>query len=91
VNITNNSGGMMSDKNDTSLLSEAFSKGDVYLDYPYEDVMFRYEKKTGKVFSKFYNETESEIDPTSSLYLDAFCGGQLIDKDRYFESDKSKQ
>jgi hypothetical protein len=28
---------------------EAFRAGDVYIDYPYEDVKFRFEKETGKV------------------------------------------
>ena len=44
---------------------QAFVAGDVYIDYPYEDAKFRYEKATGKVYRWFYGETEFETDPTS--------------------------
>ena len=91
MHITNNSGGMMTDKNEAILKLEAFAKEDVYLDYPYEDVMFRHEKDTGRVFRQFYNETEKEIDPTSSFFHEAIRAGHLIDKARYFKSDDSNQ
>lgn len=45
---------------------EAFSNGDVYIDYPQEQVMFHYIHETGVVFRKFYGENEEEEVPSSS-------------------------
>jgi hypothetical protein len=54
----------------------AFEAGDVYIDFAYEEAMFRYDGKTGKVFRKFYGDVvEDEIDPTSKLYADACIAG----------------
>jgi hypothetical protein len=30
-----------------------FRAGDVYIDFPYEDAKFRYEKASGKAFRRF--------------------------------------
>ena len=46
------------------ILLDVFAKGDVYIDYPYEEAKFRYEKQTGKVFRRFYGEAEDEIPPS---------------------------
>jgi hypothetical protein len=62
---------------------QAFVAGDVYIDYPYEDAKFRYEKATGKVYRRFYGETEFEIDPTSELYHEGISGGWKIDAEDY--------
>ena len=40
---------------------ELFQKGDVYIDFPYEDLMYRYEFATRKLFCKFYGRQEAEI------------------------------
>lgn len=65
---------------------EAFLAGDVYIDYPYEDAKFRYEKATGKVFRRFYGKPEVEIDSSSKLYNEAISGGKEISRDEYFKS-----
>ena len=62
---------------------EEFQKGDVYLDLPYEDAKFRYEKATGKVFRRFYGQAEKEISPSSILFHDAISAGKLITQDEY--------
>jgi hypothetical protein len=62
----------------------AFQAGDVYIDYPYEDAKFRFEKKTGKVFARFNGQPENEIDRSSSLYREAISAGTEITKDEYF-------
>jgi hypothetical protein len=63
---------------------EEFIKGDVYIDFPYEDAKFRYEKKTGRVFRRFYGEAEKEIKPDSNLYNEAISVGRQITRDEYY-------
>jgi len=66
------------------LIEEAFRKGDVYLDYPFEDVKFRWEKQTQKVYRRFYGEAETEISHTSNLYHDAISAGKLVTREEYY-------
>lgn len=63
---------------------EAFKKGDVYIDYAFEDAKFRYDKGTGKVFRRFYGQTEVEIRSDSDLYNQAILSGRQITRDEYF-------
>ncbi len=76
---------------------EAFGEGhDVYIDYPFEDMMFRYEYQTGKVFRKFYGHAEDEIDHTSNLFHDAIRssgggGGQQITAEQYAQGKSATQ
>jgi hypothetical protein len=65
-------------------VEEAFAKGDVYLDYPFEGAKFRWEKQTLKVFRRFYGEPEAEISHTSNIYNDAISAGELITRDEYY-------
>jgi len=63
---------------------EVFREGrDVYIDYPFEDVMFRWEHKTGKVFRKFYGQAEGEIPYSSNLFHEAISAGQQITAEQY--------
>ena len=64
---------------------DAFIKGDVYIDYPYEDVMFRFEKKTRKIFRKFHGKLESEIASDSTLYHEAKVAGTQVEKEFYLK------
>jgi 16S rRNA G527 N7-methylase RsmG len=66
------------------MLLDVFIKGDVYIDYPFEDAKFRYEKQTGKVYRRFYGEAEDEIVPSSDLYNQAIRVGKQITRDEYF-------
>ena len=66
------------------VLLDVFQKGDVYLDYPYESVKFRYEKATGNVFCRFYGKAENQIDRSSNLYHDAISAGTVITKEEYY-------
>jgi hypothetical protein len=38
------------------MLMDAFIKGDVYIDYPFEQAKFRYEKESGRVNRRFYGQ-----------------------------------
>ncbi len=64
--------------------TKAFLKGDVYIDYPYEDVKFRYENATNKVYRRWYGEPEMEIPMSSDLYNEAHSGGWQISREEYF-------
>lgn len=64
---------------------EAFQAGDVYIDYPYEDCKFRWEKKTKKVFGRFYGQPEHEIDHASVLFHDAMSSGKQITREEYYQ------
>ena len=76
---------------------EAFREGhDVYIDYPFEDVMFRWEYRTKKVFRKFYGKAEAEIDHASNLFHDAIRsggggGGQQITAEQYAQGKSANQ
>ena len=62
---------------------EAFRK-DVYIDHPYEDSKYRFERRTGKYYGRCYGQPEHEIPHTSSLFHDALSSGKLITRDEYF-------
>jgi hypothetical protein len=66
------------------VMLEAFRQGDVYLDYPFEDVKFRYEKQTGKVYRRFYGQAEQEVSYSSNLFRDAISAGKQITSEEYF-------
>jgi hypothetical protein len=63
---------------------EAFMVGDVYIDYPYEDVKFRFDKKAGKVYQRWYGGSEMEIPHDSELYHESHSGGWAITREEYF-------
>ncbi len=66
------------------LTSEDFREGDIYIDYPYEDAKFRWDKKTKKVYRRFYGKKETEIPHSSDLFNKAISAGELITRDDYF-------
>ena len=49
------------------VLMDAFIKGDVYIDFPYENAKFRFEKETRRVYRRFYGKPEVEIPHSSKL------------------------
>mgnify|MGYP001580381996 FL=1 len=67
---------------------DLFQSGDVYLDYPFEEVKFRYEKKTGKVYGRFYGVAEKEINPSSKLYHEAISSGEVICREDYYSDQE---
>jgi len=63
----------------------AFRDGDLYIEYGFEEVLFRYEKETSRFFRKFYDEThEHEVPYNSELLHEAVCSGVLTTVERYF-------
>ncbi len=70
--------------------TESFMRGDVYIDYPYESVMVRYEKATGRKFRTFYGEAEVEVAQDSRLFDEARLDGTEVTRDVY-EAGKPKR
>ena len=62
----------------------AFTEGDVYIDYPYEKVKFRFELTTRAVYQRWYDETEMRISHDAELYNEAHSGGFMITREEYF-------
>lgn len=57
---------------------------DVYTDYPFEDVMFRKDYSSGKIFRKFYGDTdETSVSHDNNLYSQAVLHGERIAKEEY--------
>lgn len=66
---------------------EIFSRQNVYIDYPFEEVMYRWDHKYGKIYVKFYGEDEkkSPVPNDNRLFNDALLSGQEISKKVYME------
>jgi len=67
---------------------EIFAKRDVYIDYPFEEVMFRWDYIEQKVYVRFYGSAEKSdpIPHDNRLYNDALlCGGE-ISREKYEQS-----
>jgi hypothetical protein len=59
-------------------------EGDVYIDDPFEDVMFRYERSSQRFFRKFHGErAEDEVGHDNHLLNDAIRSGTEIDAETY--------
>lgn len=64
---------------------ERFDQEDIYVDYEFERVMFRYEHKGKKIYRKFYGEQE-EAQPVpfdNRLFNDALLYGIEITLEEY--------
>lgn len=67
-----------------AIKSELFAKGDVYIDYPQEDVMFHFDHASGKIFRKFYGSPkESEVSHSSSIFAESRIYGSPISRADY--------
>lgn len=72
------------------VLNRRFREGDVFIDYDFEEVMFRYEYATSRFYRKFYGEqSEAEVGNTNRLLNDAIQFGEEISMDGYHQ-DKRK-
>jgi hypothetical protein len=67
------------------LTPERFRAGDVYIEYSFEDVLFRYEYATRRFFRRFVGEsTESEVAFDNRLLNDAIRFGDEVGSARYW-------
>lgn len=62
---------------------ELFRIGDVYIDYPFEDMKFRFDKASNKVFVHFYGKQEVEIDQGNAHFNEAIQAGNVITEEQY--------
>ena len=71
---------------------EVFQEGrDVYVDYPFEDVMFRWEYQSKRVFRKFYDQAEVEVHYSSNMFHEAISAGQQITAEQYTQGKPVNQ
>ena len=75
----------LSEDDERGVPSDAFREGrDVYIIYSFEDVAFRWEHASGRVFRRFKSEgRESETVHSNRLYMDARMGGRLASREEY--------
>jgi hypothetical protein len=66
---------------------QLFNEQDVYIDYDFEEVMYRYDYKTRKRYVKFYGKKESSrlVPHDNRLYNDALLYGEQITKEKYIK------
>jgi len=64
-----------------------FSRQNVYIDYPFEDVMYRWNYETEMIYVKFYNKSERSepISFYNKLFNDALLSGHQITKEEYIK------
>lgn len=64
---------------------EHFALRDVYIDYPFEEVMYRWDHVARKVFVRFYGETEvaRALPYDNRLFNDALLYGSEITAEQY--------
>jgi hypothetical protein len=64
---------------------KTFATRDVYIDYPFEEVMYRWDHIAEKVYVKFYGEEEKQtpIPQDNRLFNDAILSGDEITRERY--------
>ena len=69
---------------------EIFGQGDVYVDYEFERVMFRWDFREKKIYRKFYGEEEGKqpVPDDNRLYNDALLYGNEITRDGYYKGKK---
>jgi hypothetical protein len=67
--------------------SERFAREDIFVDYAFEQVMFRWDHLEKKNYRKFYGKSENlePIPQANRLLNDAFLFGEEITKDEYLK------
>ena len=62
----------------------------IYVDYPFEEVMFRRDHLNGNIYRKFYGEFEASepIPYNNQLYNDALLSGDEISPEEYSHGKK---
>ena len=66
---------------------ELFQKGDVYIDYPFEDKKYRFDKASNKLFVRCYGKREVEIDQSNEHFNEAIQAGKEITKEQYLSDE----
>ncbi len=71
---------------------EYLNSKDIYINYEFEEVLFRRECSNKNIYRKFYGEYESKevIAFDNRLYTDAILYGEEVTKEVYMEWKKVK-
>lgn len=66
---------------------ELFSRQDVYIDYQFEEVMYRWDHENKKIYAKFYGEDENStpVPHDNRLFNDALLSGVEVTKADYIK------
>jgi len=66
---------------------DIFAKRDVFVDYPFEEVMYRWDHKEKKSYRKFYGEAElpEPVPHDNGMYNEALLSGDEISETAYRE------
>ena len=64
---------------------ELFAQQDVYIDYPFEEVMYRWDHEAKRIYVKFYGKAESSspISYDNRLFNDALLSGRQVSREIY--------
>lgn len=64
---------------------ERFASQDLYIDYPYEEVTYRWDHLKRLVFVRFYGKAESAepVPQSNRLFNEALCAGDEITAQEY--------
>ena len=66
------------------LRSKDFRTRDIYIDYPFEQAKFRWERETATRYRRFYGEPEVRVGQGSELFAQAVLSGREISREEYF-------
>ena len=65
--------------------ADFFADHDVFIEYDFEDVMFRWDVARKTIYRRFrHRHTESEVSHDNRLFNDSVLFGDVITKERYF-------
>ena len=64
---------------------EAFAQRDIYIDYDYEDVTYRWDHRTSTVYVRFYGEPERAVPVPHDgrLFNEALRFGREVTREEY--------
>ncbi|WP_259754970.1 hypothetical protein [Pseudomonas sp. GCEP-101] len=64
---------------------EVFAQRDIYIDYDFEDVTYRWDHRTSTVYVRFYGEPEhpEPVPQDNPLFNDALRFGREISREEY--------
>ena len=71
---------------------EAFRDRDVFVDFPFEEVMFRWDHVTKLIFRRFYGEAEqtNPVPHDNNLFNEALRFGEETTRERYMAGQVSR-
>ena len=63
-----------------------FNCEDIFIDYPFEEVMFHWDYKQKKVYRRFYGDLHEEVVPYENrLFNDAILEGDEVPREFYMK------